>query len=328
MNRIVILLIWIGLPLMALAGSEPFARAKLTGPTEVSVGQKTTLVVDLVIEGYFSGAPSFDFPAVPGLLIIPSSFHPIVSTENIDGTDHTVQSHEIFLYPRRPGKIEIPATPVRLSFKRQPLDHDPVTATVRIPPLSFSVTSPPGTENIPNLIVSSDLKVEESWKPVPSRNAKTGDAFVRTLSWSASDVPGMIFPPLVSPEIDGLGVYPGDPEVNDDNSGGKRVDRVTYVCKTAGSFLIPEMVIRWWDPENKTVQQIILPSQSFVVTAPPQKPVPPTQRVEAFLKRNWISLFVAIALLASIIISLPYALPTWRKLIRRFLPRHLSPLNP
>lgn len=328
MRWMTVILLWSASLLTVCGAVDPFARASLSGPAEINVGQKTSLMVDLVIEGYFAGTPAFDFPQISGLIMIPSSFHPIVSNESIDGTDRTVQQHEIFLYARRPGKITIPSIPVRFSFKRQPLDHDPVTVTVQTPPLSFTVSSPPGTEGIPNLISSTDLKVEETWKPVPGASARTGDAFVRTISWSAPDVPGMIFPPMELPTIDGLGVYPGQQEVSDDSTGGKRVDRVTYVCKTAGNFVIPGQTIRWWDPASKQVRQTVLPARSFEVKAPPPPPETVAHKLRRFIKRHAVPMTTGLIMLGILGASFPYTLPLWRQFFRRFHPRHMSPLNP
>ena len=64
---------------------------------------------------------------------------------------------------------------------------------------------------------------------------------------TAESVLGMGFPPLTVDPIDGLGVYPGGPDVRDRSDRGRftgtRIETTTYVCEQAGTFEIPGVII-------------------------------------------------------------------------------------
>ncbi|RYD64966.1 MAG: hypothetical protein EOP83_08455, partial [Verrucomicrobiaceae bacterium] len=245
---------------------------------------------------------------------------------------YTIQRHELMLYSQVEGTATVPACEVRVQFKRSPLDHDAVEEAVKTQAVSFKAMRPPGTQPGQTIITSADLKVEETWKPEPGANAKVGDAFVRTLKWSASDLTGMAFPPFRPAPIRGLGIYPGEPVVEDTEDrgtlSGGRTDTATYVCKTGGHFEIPPLSVTWWNPEAKELKKIAFKAHAFDVPMPPPPPVTP----QAWLKREWrehgalvIGLAVA-SLLSGVTVHL------FKDVIVRFLkrlrPRHLPPLNP
>lgn len=333
MNTFLILsLLLLGCGLSAAADPAPQVRAKLGGSGEAWVGQKVSLVVELLAPGYFAGSPFFEVPGVPGCLIFPPTGSPVVSTEQIGEVTYTVQRHELMIFPQREGEIGIPAFAVRFEFKRNPLDQQTVQATVSTAALQLKVTRPPGMPADVALVSSRDLAVTETWHPEPQRNAKTGDAFVRTLIWSASDLPGMAFPPFKPEPIAGLGIYQADPVVEDHEERGellgRRQDRMTYVCKAGGHIVIPALTLRWWDPEAKTVKQADFPARQIDVAAPPPPPLPLHVRISRFLRHHRLALGGTLGAMILAALSLRFARQPLLWLWMHLFPRHLSPLNP
>ncbi len=332
MKALLFLLLLLGCGLCPAADPAPQVRAKLGDSGEIWMGQKVTLVVELLAPGYFAGAPIFDLPRVSGCLILPPVGSPVVSSEQIGETAYTVQRHELTIFPRRGGEVKIPAFSVRFEFKHIPLDQRVVPASVSTPPLQFKVSRPPGMPPDVDLVSSRDLTVTESWQPQPKANAKTGDAFVRTLNWSASDLPGMAFPPFKPERIAGLGIYRAEPLVEDHEERGelqgRRQDRVTYVCKAGGHIVIPALTLRWWDPQTKTVKQADFPAREFDVAAPPPPPVPLSARIAHFVRDHWLTLGITLGSLSAAGLLLHFAREPLLRFIRRLFPRHLAPLNP
>jgi len=117
---------------------EPQVRATLNAHGDVWVGQRVLLVVELLAPGFFSSAPAFDLPDPRGLLLVPPSESPMLSTEEINGTSYTGQRHEISVFAQRPGEWTIPSLTVRFSFKRNPMDKENVAATVKTQPIHFT----------------------------------------------------------------------------------------------------------------------------------------------------------------------------------------------
>jgi hypothetical protein len=324
-----ILLLFLFAVAMACA-QEAKVRTTLATNGELWIGQRETLVVELLAPGYFSGAPSFDLPNAPGLLVVPPSGRPVVSNETIDGTTYTVQRHELAVFARRAGEQTIPSFTVRFQFKRNPLDKEPAATAVKTEPVHFIVKVPAGAEKLGNIISARNLTVDETWAPNPHQ-AKAGDAFTRTITYSAPDIPAMAFPPFPAGKIDGLGIYPKPPEVFDESDRGsltgRRRDTIVYVCQRAGRFTIPEARLTWFDLDAQQLRVIHFPAQTFEVAPNPamamaaaQNAVPPAHYSAGF----WMGM--ALVVLGLAVLLAPAALWSW--LLAPFRPVHLSPLNP
>jgi hypothetical protein len=102
----------------SLFAQQPAVRA--TGPEKekIWVGQRAKIVIELLVPGFFSGAPAFDLPTVADILLIPPEERPILSSEAIQGVSYTVQRYELLVLARRAGQHEIPPFAIRLKYKR------------------------------------------------------------------------------------------------------------------------------------------------------------------------------------------------------------------
>ncbi len=252
---------------------EAIVRAHLETNATVWVGQKITVVVEPLAPGYFSSAVSFDLPDPQGVLLLPPMGHPIVSSDTINDTSYTVQRHELSAFPMRAGQQSVPAMMLRFSFKRAPLDTNEIAATVTTTPMPFTVKQPPGAENLGQVISARDLRTEEAWQPEPGKtNVPAGSAFTRTITFTAPDVPGMVFPPFPAGQIDGLGIYTKghmlDKTERGELSGGRR-DVITYVCQQPGVFAIPAVRFIWFNLGTRQLVTNDLATRTLNVIANP-----------------------------------------------------------
>ena len=301
------------------------------------MGQRLTLVVELLVPGYFSGSPAFDLPEVPGLLVIPPSGSPVIGSEEVDGISYTVQRHELSLFAQRPGDFTVPPLPVRLAFKRNPLDARAVAETIRTESVNFAAKLPPGAERAGALISTAELSASETWKPLPGK-AKVGDALTRTVTFSATDVPGMAFPPFPATSIDGIGVYSKPAEVRDESERGTlrgtRSQSITYVCERPGQFTIPGAQLTWWNLASKQLETVSFPAQRLEVAPNPAfvAEAKETARPARWDSKTVVGIVATAVVLAAVIIA------SWRRRQWLYLavdhaidfvrPTHLAPLNP
>ena len=225
------------------------------------------MIVELLTATTFASAPIFEFPKVPGAILMQTEPRPILGTEEIDGESYTVQRHELSLFVMRPGVTQIPPFTVR--FESPPrFSEKPIEYRLTTPALQVEARMPPGTENLPGLIATRELQVDQTWHPQP-QTAHVGDAFTRTVTLTATDVPGMVFPPLPLAEVEGLTVYAKPPVVQDQvergDLTGKRIETVTYVCARPGHFTLPALIIPWWDLTNQQLMRVSLPAVTLEV---------------------------------------------------------------
>jgi hypothetical protein len=311
---------------------EAKVRTSLAVGSEVWVGQRVTWVVELLAPGYFSGAPAFDLPDPKGSLIVPPGESPTISAEEIEGANYTVQRHEFSVFARIAGQQTIPPLTARFHFKRNPLDTAVDSAAVKTDALSFTPQLPPGAEKLGFVICARDLEGVETWTPEPT-NARAGDAFTRTITFAAPDVPAMLFPPFPEGRIDGLGIYPGPPEVRDyterSEMTGERRDTITYVCMRPGQFQIPAVQLTWWDFGARQLRTVAFPARTLDVAENPGLAAAP---VDGEVQGHWMAevrRFRVLILAAVLTAGLLFGSRLFGgRVIAFFRPIHLSPLNP
>jgi hypothetical protein len=328
------------LPFAVATAQEPGVRASLSGDEQVWVGQRVTVAVELLAPGYFASAAQFDIPDPAGVLLMPPQGHPVVGNETIDGVLYTVQRHELLAWPMRAGDASIPAVTARFSFKRNPLDKDEVQAAVTTRPIPFTVSLPPGAEGLGTVISARDLEVRDVWNPEPgSEEIKTGEAFKRTITFTAPDVPGMVFPPFRPAEMDGVATYAKQHIQDSENRGaltGARRDEITYVFQRPGHYTVPAVTLAWFDLDAKALQTELLPAQAFNVIANPAMASADVGKAAASPDtRAWVQGAWRIMAGAAALVLLAYFASknqTLRKRIERwtilFRPVHLQALNP
>jgi hypothetical protein len=313
--------------LIGAVGQEPKVRTSLSTQGDLYVGQRLTLVVELLAPGFFASAATFDLPDPAGVLLMPPTGHPVLSSEEVDGVSYTVQRHELFAFPKRGGPQTIPSLPVRFTFKRSPLDASGVSATLTTDPVQFTALLPPGAEGLGNVISARKLKVEEIWQPeLGKAKIKPGDAFTRTITFTAPNLPGMLFPPFPTNSIDGVGIYAKHQILDQTERGalrGQRQDIITYVCQRPGEFTIPAARLTWWDLDGKQLRSIDFPAHVLDVAETSKQTSSP----------KWLAWWKPVGLVVLILIAfalLSYARlrPFFAAVIARFRPIHLVPLNP
>ncbi|HEY2711866.1 MAG TPA: hypothetical protein VGI60_05070 [Chthoniobacterales bacterium] len=335
MKKVMQLALVLGLSLQAASAQEPMAKARahLEVKGELLVGQRVILVVELLAPGFFSGTAAYNLPSVPGVLLIPPTGSPVVSSTEENGISYTLQRHEFSVFVRRAGQHEIPAFPIRLQFKRNALDEEPVEQTVQATAIQFVAKSAPGAEDLGAIICARELKIEERWNPEPGK-AKAGDAFTRMITFSAPDVPAMAFPAFPTGTIDGLGIYPKAPEVLDKaNRGtllGQRRDTLTYVCERPGRFVIPAVKLTWWDLDTQQLRTEKFSSRTIEVAPNPALPSGTALTTSSRTWQDVVTLLGMIALAPVALVlrrKIPFA-RLWRRIIDPFRPIRLQPLNP
>ncbi len=274
----------------AMAADPALLRATVAPTAPVWVGQRAPIDVTLLTAGTFAGAPVFELPRIPGAVLMRMSDHPVLGTETIDGVEYTVQHHDLALFAMRPGVFDVPPFAVRVAFTPA-LAAPPVQHRLTTPPLRIDARMPPGAENLPGLVSTTALTLDATWSPATPAAARVGDAFTRTITRSAPDVPGMVFPPLPAAAPDGLAAYPRPAVVRDRSERGEftgtRIEAVTYVCERPGRVTLPALAVPWWDVEHQTLETATVPAVTFEVGRAPMSPV----------ARRWLAGLAGVTLL-------------------------------
>jgi len=261
------------LPSSVVAGEQP-AFAELIIPKDSApwVGQRTVFAVEVAVEGRFKGSTLFDLPQVAGAILMKPEERPVLFTRTVDGKEYSVQRHEFSLFCQEGGEIAVPEIRVRCgsikSFGESPSRH-----TLSVPAFKVTPRVPEGAKPGQVVVSTTRLEVNETWNPHPM-DAKVGDAFRRTISLRAEEVPGMLLPRIPKPQLDGLAVYASEPGVADRTERGEftgtRVDTLTYLCEHPGMVEIPPVHYRWWNPAKSIWEERSLPAVTLSVAPNPK----------------------------------------------------------
>ena len=297
----------LSIPLLAqgaevIDGEVRFSAAE-DGP--VWVGQRVELYLELWSNGLSFGDQLFQIPEVPGGYLLQADASTLNLTENRSGESWQGLRYTFLFYPQRPGRVVVPSFGVSFTA-RAGFGSEPVRFTAQTPPLALDAQLPEGGRADALMVTTGSFSADWSWnRDLPedgSLDLQTGDALTLEVRRRARDLPAMVFEPLPLPSIEGLGVYPETPVVNDRvNRGvltGERTDRITFICETAGRYRIPDWRFQWWDPERERLAEEVVPGPVLKVTTNPAfgaaAPVPKHQPGAGI---PWRRLLVAVIVL-------------------------------
>jgi hypothetical protein len=266
MNRIRRLHVFLAVFLLQAAVADVRAADEIilrtsTNPEQAWVGQRVRLNLEVLGPDGWAQIPNLPEVEVAGAYVMQTESQGVRISETIARTTYTGQRYQLSVYCQRAGILEIPPLPVTAVLKQWGTSADETPQELTTPPTSLLCKVPPGAEEIRGLISTTRLEADQSWSSTPE-TAAPGDAITRTVTLSAVDVSGMAFPPIQQPEIEGVGLYPGQPSVSDETDrgalDGRREESITYVFESPGEVELPDIVLSWWDIENRALRRIEL----------------------------------------------------------------------
>ena len=237
-------------------------------PEEAWVGQKVVLHVEVLAKDGWAQLKKSSEADVDGAYLLRLESQGTRLNESIDGDSYTGQRYEFMLFAQRDGKIIVPPASVDVEIKTWGSDSGTGIERMILPSVEFVARIPPGAEGISGLISTGNLTASQTWQP-ETDSAAVGDAIKRTITLRADDVSGMAFAPSLYSNIENLGIYPGEPAVDDrfarGDLTGTRVETVTYVFERGGDFEIPGVEFTWWNTGTEELRTIVLPGLNLQV---------------------------------------------------------------
>lgn len=265
---LMLFLAWSAINEQVVAADDIVLRSMLI-PEEAWVGQKVVLSVDVLAKDGWAQLRRVADIEVDGAYLLDLESQGTRLNETIDGDSYTGQRYSFMLFAQRAGRISIPPVPVDVEIKTWGVDGGSRIVRKIVPAVEFVARIPAGVKDAYALITTGNFTATQTWEP-ETGTAMVGDAIRRRIELYAEDVSGMAFPPSLHDDIDDVGIYPGEPTVEDKfNRGelaGTRIETVTYVFERAGQFEIPDIELLWWNIDTEELQQIVLPGLSLEVT--------------------------------------------------------------
>ena len=305
----------------AVRAAEPIILRTSVTPEDAWLGQKIVLHVDVLARDGWAQLKKVGDAEVHGAYLLRLETQGTRLNETIDGDNYTGQRYEFMLFAQRAGKLTVPPVPVDVEVRSWGAGGGIQVHRLSTPLTELVARTPPGAEGIRGLITTSSLTASQKWEPGLD-SAQVGDAIKRTITMRATDVSGMAFRPMLHRAIENLGIYPGEPTVEDEFARGAltgtRVETVTYVFERPGEFEVPGIVLSWWDVRNRELKHLELPGLSLRVSGgATAESVPVDQSTQQKSTRlQWLAL---LASLIAAVVALRYGggvadrWTTWRK---------------
>jgi len=204
----------------------------------------------------------------------------------IDGRPWIVHEVRYAIFPETSGSLTIPAqvfTARESSNRRSLFDRNGNGRTVRrtTEAVTVNVLPRPAFFPSPTWLPARQLVIEELWS-TPPEQLSVGESTTRTVQITAQGLQGAQLPPIEFSPIDGVKFYPDQPAITEGEGPagilGQRKDSVAIVPTAAGTVVLPEIKIPWWDTKAKAVRFAVLPERTLQIgAATTQFPSAPVQ---------------------------------------------------
>ncbi len=244
------------------------------------------------------------------------------------GKPYLVREKKFALFPQQNGELKIKPVlaEVQLASRSQflfnPFPDRRNIRRLRSQGLTLEVTSIADSSDAPYWLPASSVRLADNWQGDLNRLA-VGEPITRTISLVAEGLTAAQLPDLVVNNIAGVKQYPDKPLLQDqrttDGIIGTREQKIALIPTAAGSYILPEIAIPWWNVETQKQEVARIPSRTITIppTADsgkasrqdldpvPAKPVDPVVAVNTGIETNrfwfWLSLFLALGWLVSML---------------------------
>ncbi len=305
-------------PIQLTVKAPPVASSVMDGQhifieTEIESPEKPVYLQQQII---YTVRLVFDRPILEGSLSDPAPVNALVeqlgknnrySTQR-NGSSFTVIERRYAIFPEKSGELIIPplrfvgslvseqrrrARPSLIDPSMQQFfGGDPFAGafdrgkpvTVQGKPVSINVLPRPASFSARNWLPSAELELRDSWVDQPPE-FKVGEPVTRSITIQAKGLLATLLPALDVAEVDGVKVYPEKPESETRTDGtwvyGIKKQSLSYMPTRAGTLLIPELKLSWWDTEAGLERTAVLPAWSVNVLPGKGQPADTAIQAEA-----------------------------------------------
>jgi len=198
------------------------------------------------------------------VIIAPSSAA-YTNSEEIGDEQYQYNVYEYELYPLKSGGLSL--QPLKVSFNvssgyGQPKEHFDLKTTQK----ELFVSSPKGINGF--ILATPKLSTKTRYSSY-KKHYKVGDAITQSIDTTALDVPDVLIPKIVFPDVEGFKRYDDESKLTQEkkNEGliSKRLQSVTYVFMQEGNYTIPSQKIKWYNTLTSHIKTENTMAYSFEV---------------------------------------------------------------
>lgn len=248
-------------------------RAYIEPEDGLYVGQLARLWIEVSSTAQFGDAPRYEDLKLSGAIVLMPDPFGVNFSKTERGLSYAGQRQRFVIIPQRDGTFLVPSLSVTVTLKDGTSVLDPVR--VQTEALEFTATFPPDADALGQILTTPNMTIEESYDR-ETEGLKVGDAIIRTVKMSADETFALAMPVIEFAQVEGAHVYPSKPGLTDQTNrgqySGERIESATYVFEKDGTTELPEIKIRWWNPDTKTLEEKVLPAVQLTIAVNPDAP--------------------------------------------------------
>lgn len=225
--------------------------------------------------------------------IVEPNGEPKMHEKIVNGVNIGVVEFSYLITPLKAGSLKIPSTVVQggMVVKRNTrsgsyFDDDfdlfsMMSGFDRVQPFALSTEEitldvQPAIAGMNPWIPAKSLKIEEIWND--SQSLQAGEPFTRSFKIVADGIKANQLPNLneLQPSHSSFKIYADKPELSNDIKGDRlksyRQEQYTIIPQQAGTLILPEISVAWWDVTKKEKAIARIPARTLqVLPAPDNK---------------------------------------------------------
>ncbi len=183
-----------------------------------------------------------------------------------DGQRYRVVERRYAIYPQSPGALTL--DPIRFEGQTRSNRGQLVFLRDSAQLFDIPVNAPPDQFSGDVWLPARELTLSERGLDNITE-VNIGQSMTRTTDLTADGLPANALPPLTPTIPDGLRSYPEQPEtetlISNETLTGSLTQTTALVGVEAGTFIIPEVRLPWWDTEADQERFAVIPARTLTV---------------------------------------------------------------
>jgi hypothetical protein len=187
----------------------------------------------------------------------------------INGRNYGVYELSYAVFVTEPKAVTIPVQQVNIGVGQRSFFNNSNSQTLALQSnsLQINVNAIEGAK-LQNVLVADNLELTESWSGL-NGPLNLGDSVTREITLQATGVLAHTITPITLSEINGLKIYPEPANKKESKTArGIAVTRsrsFAIVATSAGDFVVPEVLIQWWNTQTQQFETAVLPEKKLTV---------------------------------------------------------------
>ncbi|MDC1528554.1 BatD family protein [Gammaproteobacteria bacterium] len=196
-------------------------------------------------------------------------------SEIVDGVRYNVTERKFVIFPQSSGELTIPpvyftATVGRRGGLTRFFNNRTTVREINLASdlHAIEVLGKPPSFTGQTWLPAANIAIIESWSG-PVDDLSIGESVTRNIQISASGLSSSLLPGISYADLPGLKFYPDQPSSEDSANElgvtGSRTEGTAIVPSEAGDFVIPEVVIPWWNTTTDALERAVIPARTLTV---------------------------------------------------------------